>query len=110
MARLVWCEGQSIPAACLHTTRRQRSATRSSGGGPKGPPSAPPAIPPIIITPFSYHTPEPAIDPRVHLLPRRFGDHQRTSSESDRFKAKVCRAFNRRNRNTTASPLRSRQA
>ena len=36
-----------------------------SGGGPKGPPSAPPAIPPIIITPYSYQTPEPAIDPRV---------------------------------------------
>ena len=35
------------------------------GGGPKGPPSAPPAIPPIIITPFSYQTPAPAIDPRV---------------------------------------------
>ena len=35
-----------------------------SGGGPKGPPSAPPTIPPIIITPFSYQTPEPAIDPR----------------------------------------------
>jgi hypothetical protein len=30
---------------------------------PKTPPSAPPAIPPIIITPFSYHTPGPAIDP-----------------------------------------------
>ena len=35
------------------------------GGGPKGPPSAPPTIPPIIITPFSYQTPAPAIDPRV---------------------------------------------
>jgi hypothetical protein len=32
--------------------------------GPKGPPSAPPAIPPIIINPFSYHAPSPAIDPR----------------------------------------------
>jgi hypothetical protein len=32
---------------------------------PKGPPSAPPAIRPIIINPFSYHTPSPAIDPRV---------------------------------------------
>ncbi|MET0856916.1 MAG: hypothetical protein ABWY27_09210 [Telluria sp.] len=32
---------------------------------PKGPPSAPPAIPPIIINPFSYQTPSPAIDPRV---------------------------------------------
>jgi len=64
MARLVWSEGQSIPSACPQPTRRQRSAQRSTGGGPKGPPSAPPAIPPIIITPFSYHTPEPAIDPR----------------------------------------------
>ncbi|MES2321999.1 MAG: hypothetical protein V4633_07045 [Pseudomonadota bacterium] len=35
-----------------------------SGGGPKGPPSAPPAIPPIIITPYSYQVPAPAIDPR----------------------------------------------
>ncbi len=32
--------------------------------GPKGPPSAPPAIPPIIINPFNYHAPSPAIDPR----------------------------------------------
>ena len=30
--------------------------------GPKSPPSAPPAIPPIIINPFSYHSPGPAID------------------------------------------------
>lgn len=36
-----------------------------SGGGPKGPPSAPPTIPPIIINPFTYHTPQPAIDPRI---------------------------------------------
>ncbi len=36
-----------------------------SGGGPKGPPSAPPTIPPIIINPYSYLTPEPAIDPRA---------------------------------------------
>jgi len=36
---------------------RQRSAVL----GPKG---APPAIPPIIINPFNYHQPEPAIDPR----------------------------------------------
>ena len=47
-----------------------------SRGGPKGPPSAPPAIPPIIITPYSYQTPAPAIDPRVPpagppLLPPR---------------------------------------
>ncbi|HEU5434831.1 MAG TPA: hypothetical protein VFU95_00330 [Telluria sp.] len=34
-----------------------------SWNGPKSPPSAPPAIPPIIINPFSYHTPGPAIDP-----------------------------------------------
>jgi hypothetical protein len=33
--------------------------------GPKGPPSAPPAIPPIIINPFSYQGPSPAIDPRL---------------------------------------------
>jgi hypothetical protein len=35
------------------------------GGGPKGPPSAPPTIPPIIINPYSYQTPAPAIDPRI---------------------------------------------
>lgn len=33
--------------------------------GPKGPPSAPPAIRPIIINPFSYQGPSPAIDPRL---------------------------------------------
>ncbi|MYM82790.1 hypothetical protein GTP44_12580 [Duganella sp. FT50W] len=64
MAWLAMSEGQSLPStrACK---RRQRSARRLSGGGPKGPPSAPPAIPPIIITPFSYQQPEPAIDPRI---------------------------------------------
>jgi hypothetical protein len=42
---------------------RQRSAPHDaiSAAGPKG---APPAIPPIIITPFNYQRPEPAIDPR----------------------------------------------
>lgn len=39
---------------------RQRSA-ESYSAGPKG---APPAIPPIIINPFSYESPAPAIDPR----------------------------------------------
>jgi hypothetical protein len=34
-------------------------------GGPKG---APPAIPPIIINPFTYRSPAPAIDPRVTPL------------------------------------------
>lgn len=39
-----------------------RSSRRPSlyGAGNKG---APPAIPPIIITPFSYQTPAPPIDP-----------------------------------------------
>ncbi len=37
---------------------------RLSGGGPKNPPSAPPAIPPIIINPYTYQMPQPAIDPR----------------------------------------------
>jgi hypothetical protein len=36
-----------------------------AGGGPKGPPSAPPTIPPIIINPYSYERPGPAIDPQV---------------------------------------------
>jgi hypothetical protein len=60
-------EGQSIPSVS-RITRRQRSAQYRLGGGPKGPPSAPPAIPPIIITPFSYQVPEPAIDPRTKPL------------------------------------------
>jgi hypothetical protein len=33
--------------------------------GVKSPPSAPPAVPPIIIVPFSYHIPRPAIDPGI---------------------------------------------
>lgn len=67
MAWLALSEGQSIPSTpTCHP--RQRSAPRVAGGGPKGPPSAPPAIPPIIITPFSYHVPEPAIDPRTTPL------------------------------------------
>jgi len=40
----------------------------TTGGGPKGPPSAPPTIPPIIINPFKYYSPEPAIDPRITPL------------------------------------------
>lgn len=67
MAWLAMSEGQSIPSS-RPTPRRQRSALRLSGGGPKGPPSAPPTIPPIIITPFSYQMPEPAIDPRIAPL------------------------------------------
>lgn len=39
---------------------RPRQSRRREAGS-KG---APPAIPPIIITPFSYHAPAPAIDPR----------------------------------------------
>jgi hypothetical protein len=67
MAWLEMNEGQSISSVCKRS-RRQRSAQRRSGGGPKGPPSAPPTIPPIIITPFSYQMPEPAIDPRITPL------------------------------------------
>jgi hypothetical protein len=37
----------------------------ANGGKLKGPPSAPPTIPPIIINPFSYQMPAPAIDPRT---------------------------------------------
>jgi hypothetical protein len=36
---------------------------RLSVAGRKSP-SAPPAIPPIIINPYTYQTPQPAIDPR----------------------------------------------
>jgi hypothetical protein len=66
MAWLDMSEGQSISSVC-NRIRRQRSAQHLVGG-PKGPPSAPPTIPPIIITPFSYQMPEPAIDPRVKPL------------------------------------------
>lgn len=64
MAWLAISEGQSLSSA-RKRPRRQRSALQLSGGGPKGPPSAPPTIPPIIITPFTYQLPEPAIDPRI---------------------------------------------
>ena len=40
-----------------------RFVSRYGWDGPKSPPSAPPAIPPIIINPFSYQRPAPAIDP-----------------------------------------------
>ncbi|MBG6222739.1 hypothetical protein H4V96_000326 [Janthinobacterium sp. CG_23.4] len=43
-----------------HRTTRQRSAPQSCAE----PVGAPSAIPPIIITPFHYHAPLPAIDPR----------------------------------------------
>ncbi|OEZ95230.1 hypothetical protein JAB9_34920 [Janthinobacterium sp. HH107] len=43
-----------------HRTTRQRSATQSCAE----PVGAPSAIPPIIINPFNYHAPLPAIDPR----------------------------------------------
>ncbi len=61
MAWLEIIEGQSISSG-FGSELRQRSAQCS--GGPKGPPSAPPSIPPIIINPYTYHMPEPAIDPR----------------------------------------------
>ena len=48
------------PISLEISSPRQRSA-RHYDAGPKG---APPAIPPIIITPFNYETPKPAIDPR----------------------------------------------
>jgi len=67
MAWLAISEGQSLSSGCKRT-RRQRSV-QFSGGGPKGPPSAPPTIPPIIIKPFTYEVPEPAIDPRI--LPQK---------------------------------------
>jgi hypothetical protein len=46
----------------LHSgnVRRQRGAGQHAAG-PKG---APPTIPPIIINPFRYQVPGPAIDPR----------------------------------------------
>lgn len=64
---------QSLSSVCSSMYRRislgiVRHARHASGGGPKGPPSAPPAIPPIIINPYSYQTPGPAIDPRVTPL------------------------------------------
>ena len=43
---------------------RQRSARHVAGLGLAGPKGAPPTIPPIIINPFRYEVPGPAIDPR----------------------------------------------
>ena len=61
--------GQWATAAGDYLSRQLRfplSWLLASGSkGPKAPPSAPPAIPPIIINPYSYQTPAPAIDPRV---------------------------------------------
>lgn len=65
MAWLVSDGSQSLLLG-IDSEPRQRSATRECG--PKGPPSAPPTIPPIIINPFKYQTPEPAIDPRITPL------------------------------------------
>jgi hypothetical protein len=56
-------EGESMQAAVFALNTPELFAIRRDD--PKGPPSAPPAIPPIIINPFSYQTPSPAIDPRV---------------------------------------------
>ena len=67
MAWLVRDGSQSLLLE-IDSEPRQRSARECSGGGPKGPPSAPPTIPPIIINPFKYQTPEPAIDPRITPL------------------------------------------
>ncbi len=50
----------------LDTRQSARDGIRAERtGGPDNGPSAPPTIPPIIINPFSYQTPAPAIDPRV---------------------------------------------
>jgi hypothetical protein len=65
MAWLVSDGSQSLLLG-IDSEPRQRSATLECG--PKGPPSAPPTIPPIIINPFKYQTPEPAIDPRITPL------------------------------------------
>ena len=61
----------------MQETPRGMRAERS--GGPHNGPSAPPTIPPIIINPYSYQTPAPAIDPRVPpdappLIPPRHSD------------------------------------
>ena len=61
----------------MQETARGMRAERS--GGPHNGPSAPPTIPPIIINPYSYQTPAPAIDPRVPpdappLIPPRHSD------------------------------------
>jgi hypothetical protein len=62
MAWLEIFEGLSLSSGS-GSALRQRSAKECSSG-PKGPPSAPPTIPPIIINPYTYHMPDPAIDPR----------------------------------------------
>lgn len=48
------------PHNCRTRTTRQRSAGLSCADSV----GAPSAIPPIIISPFNYHVPLPAIDPR----------------------------------------------
>lgn len=70
MAWLVRDGSQSLLLG-IDSEPRQRSAISWFGGGPKGPPSAPPTIPPIIINPFKYQTPDPAIDPRITPSARR---------------------------------------
>ena len=45
-----------------------RRESLRTGPDSKGPHSAPPTIPPIIINPFSYQAPAPAIDPRIPPL------------------------------------------
>jgi hypothetical protein len=59
-------EGESMQAAVFALNAPEFFAVRRAGS--KVPPSAPPAIPPIIINPFNYQSPSPAIDPRVPPL------------------------------------------
>lgn len=54
-------EGQSLSSVLIQTWRQRSAQPGQAAAGPKG---APPTIPPIIINPFRYDTPGPAIDPR----------------------------------------------
>jgi hypothetical protein len=55
------CFEDQSQSSSLDPDSRPRQPGRHEAGS-KG---APPAIPPIIITPFCYHAPAPAIDPRT---------------------------------------------
>lgn len=58
------CAGELSLSPDVDGLGRQHSARHVAGLSLAGPKGAPPTIPPIIINPFSYEVPGPAIDPR----------------------------------------------